>query len=61
MNGSVSYSYKIPDGFYLIQGMDPFVWTLCIDVLEESRIPSIKSLKTVNPSDSSIEVGLIDR
>lgn len=41
--------------------MDPFVWTLCADVGEENRIPSIESLKTVHPSDSSIEVALIDR
>lgn len=41
--------------------MDPFVWTLCTDVQEESRIPSIQSLKTVRPSESSIEVSLIDR
>ena len=61
VNGCLSYHDKIPDGFYLIQGMDPFVWTLCADVGEENRIPSIESLKTVHPSDSSIEVALIDR
>ncbi|KAJ0972693.1 hypothetical protein J5N97_020652 [Dioscorea zingiberensis] len=61
VNGCLSYYDKIPDGFYLIQGMDPFVWTMCTDVQEESRIPSIESLKTVQPSDSSIEVALIDR
>ncbi|URD81994.1 serine threonine-protein kinase [Musa troglodytarum] len=41
--------------------MDPFVWTLCTDVEEENRIPSIESLKTVHPCDSSIEVALVDR
>ncbi|XP_029117550.1 serine/threonine-protein kinase CTR1 isoform X2 [Elaeis guineensis] len=61
VNGCLSYHDKIPDGFYLIQGMDPFVWTLCTDVQEESRIPSVESLKTVHPSDLSIEVVLIDR
>ncbi|XP_042457633.1 serine/threonine-protein kinase CTR1-like [Zingiber officinale] len=61
VNGCLSYHDKIPDGFYLIQGMDPFVWTLCTDVEEENRIPSIESLKTVHPNDSSIEVVLIDR
>ncbi|EHA8586405.1 putative serine/threonine-protein kinase CTR1 [Cocos nucifera] len=61
VNGCLSYHDKIPDGFYLIQGMDPFVWTLCTDVQEESQIPSVESLKTVHPSDLSIEVVLIDR
>ncbi|CAL9075769.1 unnamed protein product [Musa textilis] len=61
VNGCLSYHDKIPDGFYLIQGMDPFVWTLCTDVEEENRIPSIESLKTVHPCDSSIEVALVDR
>ncbi|XP_039120055.1 serine/threonine-protein kinase CTR1 [Dioscorea cayenensis subsp. rotundata] len=61
VNGCLSYYDKVPDGFYLIQGMDPFVWTICTDVQEDSRIPSIESLKTVQPSDLSIEVALIDR
>ncbi|XP_064946173.1 serine/threonine-protein kinase CTR1 isoform X2 [Musa acuminata AAA Group] len=61
VNGCLSYHDKIPDGFYLIQGMDPFVWTLCADVEEENRIPSVESLKTVHPCDSSIEVALVDR
>uniref|UniRef100_J3LDE4 non-specific serine/threonine protein kinase n=1 Tax=Oryza brachyantha TaxID=4533 RepID=J3LDE4_ORYBR len=58
VNGSLSYSDKVPDGFYLIQGMDPFVWTLCND---DTRVPSIESLRAVNPTESSIEVVLIDR
>ncbi|XP_072979871.1 uncharacterized protein [Typha angustifolia] len=61
VNGTLSYNDKIPDGFYMIQGIDPFVWTLCTDVQEESRIPSIESLRTVYPNNSSIEVALIDR
>jgi len=61
VNGCLSYYDRVPDGFYLIQGMDPFVWTLCTDVQEESRIPSLESLKTVSPSELSIEVALIDR
>lgn len=51
----------IPDGFYLIQGMDPFVWSMCTDVHEENRIPSVESLKSVRPDDSSIQVVLVDR
>lgn len=61
VNGCLSYYDRVPDGFYLIQGMDPFVWTLCTDVQEESRIPSLESLRNVHPSESSIEVALIDR
>uniref|UniRef100_A0A0E0B6R6 non-specific serine/threonine protein kinase n=1 Tax=Oryza glumipatula TaxID=40148 RepID=A0A0E0B6R6_9ORYZ len=61
VNGSLSYSNTIPDGFYLIHGMDPFVWSLCTDLLEENRIPSIDSLKSVRPDDSSMQAILIDR
>ncbi|KAL6988350.1 copper transport protein ctr1 [Sarracenia purpurea var. burkii] len=62
VNGCLSYFDRIPDGFYLIHGMDPYLWTICNDVQENSRIPSIESLKAIDPrTDSSIEVILIDR
>ncbi|PKA57203.1 Serine/threonine-protein kinase CTR1 [Apostasia shenzhenica] len=61
VNGWLTYNDKVPDGFYMIRGMDPFVWTLCTDVKEESRIPSIESLKIIQLSESSIEVILIDK
>lgn len=62
MNGCLSYFDRIPDGFYLIHGMDPYVWTVCNDLQENGRIPSIESLKAIGPGmDSSIEVILIDR
>ena len=62
MNGCLSYFNKIPDGFYLIHGMDPYVWTVCTDLQDNGRIPSIESLKSVDPNaDSSMEVVLIDR
>ncbi|KAK9127647.1 hypothetical protein Syun_016444 [Stephania yunnanensis] len=62
VNGCLSYFDKIPDGFYLIHGMDPYVWTVCNDLQEHGRIPSIESLKAIDPSvDSSIEVVLIDK
>lgn len=57
----MSYSDKVPDGFYLIQGMDPFIWTLCNDVHDGGRVPSIESLKAVNPTDSAIEVVIVDK
>ncbi|GKV37559.1 hypothetical protein SLEP1_g45579 [Rubroshorea leprosula] len=62
VNGCLSYSDKVPDGFYLIHGMDPYMWTVCTDLHEHGRIPSIESLKSVDPSaDSSLEVVLVDR
>jgi len=62
VNGCLSYSDKIPDGFYLIHGMDSYVWTVCTDLQENSRIPSVDTLKSVHPRiDSSLEVVLVDR
>ena len=51
----------MPDGFYLIQGMGPFVWLMCTDVHEENRIPSVESLKSICHDDSSIQMILVDR
>ncbi|KAK9048086.1 hypothetical protein SSX86_032951 [Deinandra increscens subsp. villosa] len=60
--GCLSYFDKVPDGFYLINGMDPYVWTMCCDLQETGRIPSLESLKAIDTgSESSIEVVLIDR
>ncbi|KAB5552302.1 hypothetical protein DKX38_009613 [Salix brachista] len=62
VNGCLSYFNKIPDGFYLIHGMDPYVWTVCTDLQDKGRIPSIESLKSVDPNaDSAMEVVLIDQ
>ncbi|TKY62038.1 Serine/threonine-protein kinase CTR1 [Spatholobus suberectus] len=62
VNGCLLYFNKIPDGFYLIHGMDPYVWTVCTDLRENGRIPSIETLKSIVPSsDSSLEVVLVDR
>ncbi|XP_002528586.3 serine/threonine-protein kinase CTR1 [Ricinus communis] len=62
VNGCLSYIDKVPDGFYQIHGMNPYVWTVCTDLQESGRIPSIESLKSVDPvADSSLEVVLIDR
>ncbi|MCL7049260.1 hypothetical protein MKW94_017160 [Papaver nudicaule] len=60
VNGCLSYFDKVPDGFYLIHGMDSYVWTMCTDIQEHGRVPSIESLKAVD-SDSPIEVVLIDK
>lgn len=58
----MSYFDKVPDGFYLIYGMDPYVWMMCCDLQESGRIPSLELLKAIDTgSESSIEVILIDR
>ncbi|XP_048321303.1 serine/threonine-protein kinase CTR1 isoform X5 [Ziziphus jujuba] len=62
VNGCLSYFDKVPDGFYLIHGMNPYIWTVCTDLQENGRIPSLESLKSVDPSiESSIEAILVDR
>ncbi|KAF3795404.1 Serine/threonine-protein kinase [Nymphaea thermarum] len=61
VNGSLSYYDKVPDGFYLIQGIDPHVWTMCTDLQENGRIPSIESLKAVDSIDLPVEVVLVDK
>ncbi|CAI9097824.1 OLC1v1034323C2 [Oldenlandia corymbosa var. corymbosa] len=62
VNGCLSYFDKIPDGFFLIHGMDPYVWTVCCDLQESGRIPSIDSLKSVDPNVlASVEVITVDR
>ncbi|KAF8397814.1 hypothetical protein HHK36_016738 [Tetracentron sinense] len=62
VNGCLSYVDKVPDGFYLIHGMDPYIWTVCTNLQENGRVPSIESLYSVDPrDDSSFEVVLIDK
>ncbi|KAJ4979785.1 hypothetical protein NE237_010565 [Protea cynaroides] len=62
VNGCLSYFDKIPDCFYLIHGIDPYIWTECTDLQENGRVPSIESLRAVDPNnDLSIEVVLIDK
>ncbi|CAN6452371.1 unnamed protein product [Victoria cruziana] len=61
VNGSLSYYDKVPDGFYLIQGIDPHVWTICTDLQESGRIPSIELLKAVDSIDLPVEVVLVDK
>ncbi|KAM7463833.1 hypothetical protein LguiA_031954 [Lonicera macranthoides] len=62
VNGSLSYYDKVPDGFYLIHGMDPYVWSLSTDLQETGRVPSYDSLKAVDPCDDfPIEAILFDK
>ncbi|KAF5194343.1 kinase [Thalictrum thalictroides] len=62
VNGCLSYFDRIPDGFYLINGMDPYVWTMCTDLQENGRVPSLESLRAMYPGDNlSVEVVLVDK
>ncbi|XVE61543.1 hypothetical protein DITRI_Ditri06bG0049100 [Diplodiscus trichospermus] len=62
VNGCLSYFDKVPDGFYLIHGVNPYVWSVCTDLHEHGRIPSIESLRSADPAvDSPLEVILVDR
>ncbi|CAH9117697.1 unnamed protein product [Cuscuta europaea] len=62
VNGCLSYSDKVPDGFYSIHGMDPYVWIVCSELQESGRIPSIPSLKAADPTIlHSVEAILIDK
>ena len=46
----------------MIHGMNPYVWTVCSDHQESGRIPSLESLRTVDPACvSSVEVISVDR
>ncbi|XP_061352490.1 serine/threonine-protein kinase CTR1-like [Gastrolobium bilobum] len=61
VSGCLSYSDKISDGFYNILGMNPYLWGMCNDVEEGRRIPTLIALKAVEPSETSMEVVLVDR
>ncbi|KAL3825805.1 hypothetical protein ACJIZ3_021834 [Penstemon smallii] len=62
VNGCLSYFDKVPDGFYSIHGMDPYVWAVCSDLQESGSIPSLESLKAVDPAIvTSVEVISVDR
>ncbi|KAL6578422.1 hypothetical protein OROMI_010750 [Orobanche minor] len=61
VSGCLSYGDKIPDGFYNILGMNPYLWIMCNDLEEGKRMPSLMALKTVDPNDTTLEVTLLDR
>lgn len=57
----MSYTDKISDGFYNILGMNPYLWVMCNDLDEGKRLPPLMSLKAIDPSETSMEVVLVDR
>ncbi|KAG7971975.1 hypothetical protein I3843_07G161600 [Carya illinoinensis] len=61
VSGCLSYTDKISDGFYNILGMNPYLWLMCNDAEEGRRLPPLMSLKAIDPSETSMEVVLVDR
>lgn len=61
VNGCLSYTDKISDGFYNILGLNPHVWVMCNDFDEGRQIPSLTSLKAISPGDTPMEVVLLDK
>ncbi|CAH9119471.1 unnamed protein product [Cuscuta epithymum] len=61
VSGCLSYFDKITDGFYNILGMNPYLWVMCNNMEEGSRLPSLVVLKGTEHSDTSMEVVLIDQ
>nr|GMC54374.1 serine/threonine-protein kinase CTR1 [Ipomoea batatas] len=61
VNGCLSYADMIVDGFYNILGVNPYLWVMCNDLEEGKSLPSLVALKETKPSDTSMEVILIDR
>ena len=41
-------------------GMNPHLWMMCNDLEEGKRLPSLVALKAVEPSDTLMEVVLVD-
>ncbi|KAK8483239.1 hypothetical protein V6N12_055793, partial [Hibiscus sabdariffa] len=61
VSGCLSYSDKISDGFYNILGMNPYLWVMCNEFEEGRRLPPLMSLKEIEPSETSMEVVLVDK
>ncbi|XP_072963907.1 serine/threonine-protein kinase CTR1-like isoform X2 [Typha angustifolia] len=61
VNGCLSFSDKITHGFYSILGMDPYLWEMCNEPKEGRRLPTLRALRDVAPSESSVEVVLVDK
>lgn len=61
VDGCLSFSDRIVDGFYNIMGMNSFLWALCNDSDDGRSMPSLASLEAIKPSKSSMEVVVINR
>ncbi|KAK4789138.1 hypothetical protein SAY86_020457 [Trapa natans] len=61
VNGCLSYADKLLDGFYNILGMNPSLWFMCNNLEEGKKPPPLISLGEVEPSETSMEVILLDK
>ncbi|ONK55303.1 uncharacterized protein A4U43_UnF5270 [Asparagus officinalis] len=61
VNGCLSFSDEVTDGFYNIMGMDPFLWAMCNESEEGRRLPTLAALRAVDLRESSMEVVLVDK
>lgn len=41
--------------------MNPYLWVMCNDTEEGKRLPTLMALKAVEPSETSMEVVVVDR
>ncbi|CAI5941052.1 unnamed protein product, partial [Closterium sp. NIES-64] len=55
VNGCLSYEDRIEDGFYDIWGMQPYVYSLCVDSSHRGRMPPLDSLRALHPSEASFD------
>ncbi|KAL5075610.1 hypothetical protein RYX36_014594 [Vicia faba] len=61
VSGCLSYTDKISDDFYNILGINLYLWVMRNDEEEGKKVPSLLELKAVEPSETSMEVVLVDR
>lgn len=61
MNNSLGYDEKVVDGFYEVWGMSPAMWSMCTEMEEYGRMPSLDMLRGVHPGETQFEVILVDR
>ncbi|CAN1145963.1 Serine/threonine-protein kinase CTR1 [Linum perenne] len=61
VSGCLSYSDKISDGFYNILGMNPYLWVMCNDEEQGRKLPTLMALREIDPSNTTMEVVLVDK
>ncbi|CAN6449536.1 unnamed protein product [Victoria cruziana] len=61
VTGCLSYSDKISDGFYIVMGMNPYLWVMCNGAEEARCMPPLSSLRAISAADSSMEAVLVNR
>ncbi|KAJ3693496.1 hypothetical protein LUZ60_008976 [Juncus effusus] len=61
VNGCLSFSDKITSGFYNILGIDAYLWAMCNKSEEGTQLPTLGAFRSVDPTESSLEVVLVDK